>query len=241
MSELTIVGLVAFVGFAALSQTLTGFGFALMAMPLVTFVLGVRTAAPLVALMGLTLYTINIIRYHASVIWQEVLQLGIAAAIGVPVGIWALANVNESVVKTFLGLILVAYAIYSWTRPVVRRLPGRQWAWLAGFLSGCLSGAYNMPGPPLIVYSSLQEWSRNEFRAVLQTLFFISSVLTVGLHFIAQHVTVQVLTLYAFSAPALFMGVVVGARLDPRVNKELYRAMVTAMILILGVSLILGF
>lgn len=99
MNELTIAGLVALVGFAALGQTVTGFGFALMAMPLVTFVLGVRTAAPLVALMGLTLYTINIIRYHASVIWREVLQLGIAAAIGVPVGIWALAKTRNSIAR----------------------------------------------------------------------------------------------------------------------------------------------
>ncbi len=241
MSELTIVGLVALVGFAALGQTVTGFGFALMAMPLVTFVLGLRTAAPLVALMGLTLYAINIIRYHASVIWREVLHLGIAAAIGVPFGILLLANVNESITKTLLGLILIAYAVYSWTRPVVRQLPGRPWTWLAGFLSGCLSGAYNMPGPPLIVYSSLQEWDRNEFRAVLQMLFFISSVLTVGSHFIAQHVTVQVLTLYAYGVPALLFGVVVGARLDPHVNKELFRTIVTVMILILGISLILGF
>jgi hypothetical protein len=37
---------------AALLQTTSGFGFALMAMPLVALVIGVKAAAPLVALTG---------------------------------------------------------------------------------------------------------------------------------------------------------------------------------------------
>ena len=50
---------------AATLQTLTGFAFALIMMPFATMALGVRTAAPLVALTALTTYAVNCLRYRA--------------------------------------------------------------------------------------------------------------------------------------------------------------------------------
>jgi uncharacterized membrane protein YfcA len=79
---------------ASFVQTLTGFGFALMVMPLITLMLGLRTAAPLVALAGLTLYTINLLRHRAAFNVKEVVPMGVAAALGVPVGVWVLANAD---------------------------------------------------------------------------------------------------------------------------------------------------
>ena len=223
---------------ATMLQTITGFGFALIVMPLVTLVLGLPIAAPLVALTGLTLYAINVVRYRNALIAREVTRLGIAAALGVPVGVWALTHVDEAIIKTLLGAILIGYALYSWARPFVMPGLSLRWSLLAGFLSGCLGGAFNMPGPPLIVYGSLQAWGKDEFRGVLQALFFISSLLTVALHMLAQRVTPSVLTFYACAVPALGLGIFAGARLDRRVNRERFRALVIGMILLLGVSLL---
>lgn len=224
---------------AATLQTLSGFGFAVLAMPLVCLVLDVQTAAPLVAMVALTLYTINVVRYRASVNWREVAQLGIATAIGVPFGIWALVNVDESLVKTLLGVILVGYALYAFVRPGMTRAISPRWAVPAGLVSGCLGGAYNTPGPPLIVYGSLRQWARDEFRASLQTLFFISGALTTVSHFIAANVTPTVLTLYAAAVPALALGLAAGMWFDRRVDKEQFRVLVTALILVAGVVLVI--
>jgi hypothetical protein len=51
---MTVLWIVAIVVVAAVLQSLTGFGFALIVMPLVTLVIDLQTAAPLVALAGLT-------------------------------------------------------------------------------------------------------------------------------------------------------------------------------------------
>jgi len=100
-SATTLVFLIAVVFGAAFEQTISGFGFSLIVMPLVTLLLGLQTAAPLVALAGLTLYTINLIRFHQAINTDEVLRLG------VPVGIWGLVNLNESIVKIALGSVLI--------------------------------------------------------------------------------------------------------------------------------------
>lgn len=237
--DYTPISLVAIFFIAAILQTLSGFGFAVITMPLVCLVLDWRTAAPLVAMVALTLYTINIVRYRHAVNWREVARLGIASAIGVPLGVWALVNANESLVKTLLGAILIGYALYALVRPGSTRAISRHWAVPAGLLSGCLGGAYNTPGPPLIVYASLRQWGRDEFRASLQTLFFISGALTTASHFVVSNVTPLTLRLYALVVPALALGLATGMWLDRRVDQERFRVIVTAMILVLGVLLVI--
>ena len=224
--------------FAAIVQSISGFGFALIVMPLLSLLMGLRTAAPLVALTALTLYTVNLIRYRRAVDGRRVLRLGVACALGVPVGLWALASVDESVVKLLMGLVLVAYAAYKLARPAALRLSSRHWAFVAGFAAGCMGGAYNTPGPPLVVYGSLRQWPKDEFRATLQALFFINAVLTVSSHYAARNLTATVLTFYTCAVPALLVGVLAGSRIDDKLNRDRFRTIVTVMILALGLSLI---
>jgi len=237
---MSIVWMVVIVYVAAVLQSLTGFGFALVVMPLVTLVIDLKTAAPLIALAGLTAYTVNLIRFHRAVDWNELARLGVASALGIAVGIWALVRVDELTISRAMGAILIAYAAYALLHPVTARRPAQWWAYPAGFLAGCLGGAYNTPGPPVVVYGSLRQWPKDEYRAVLQTLFFINGVLVVSSHLLAGHVTWQVWTLYAWAAPALLLGLWTGAHLDRYVDQVSFRTLVTAMILILGVSLLLG-
>jgi uncharacterized membrane protein YfcA len=225
---------------ASFVQTLTGFGFALMVMPLITLMLGLRTAAPLVALAGLTLYTINLLRHRAAFNVKEVVPMGVAAALGVPVGVWVLANADENLVRQLLGLILVAYASYALARPKAPRLRSQRWAYPAGFAAGCLGGAYNTPGPPAIVYGSLRRWPKDEFRAAMQALFLLTGLLVVASHIVAQHVTAGVLTLYLYAAPALGLGILAGSRADRWVDANRFRTLVNGMVLVLGVALVTG-
>ncbi len=225
---------------AAFAQSLTGFGFALIMMPLVTVILGVRIAAPVVALAALTVYTINLIRYRRAINLPEVLRLGLASAAGVPVGIWVLSNADEQVVMRILGLVLVTYAAYSLLQPRAQRVLSRGWVYPAGFLAGCFGGAYNTPGPPVIVYGSMRQWHRDEFRAVLQALFFLNGVLVVASHAFAEHLSKQVLVYYLYALPSLALGILVGSFVDRRIDQDRFRKIVVAMILVLGLALVVG-
>ncbi|MBI5030406.1 MAG: sulfite exporter TauE/SafE family protein [Chloroflexi bacterium] len=226
--------------FAAFGQAIAGFGFGLVVMPLTTMIFGTKISAPLVALAGLTLYTINLLRYHQSINWREVIRLGSIAALGVPIGIWGLVNLDESIIKFVLGCILIGYAILNLIRPATSFVPSSRWGYLFGFATGCLGGAYNIPGPPLIIYGTLRQWERNEFRAVLQTLFFLTGLLTVFSHYFTHHLTSDILTLYAFTAPALILGIVIGSIIDRRINHTVFRWIILALIFILGLTLIFG-
>ncbi len=237
---MAIIWIVAVVFGASLIQSLSGFGFALIIMPLVTFIAGLQTAAPMVALTALTVYSINLVRYRRAINVGEVLRLGISSAFGVPLGIWVLTSMDETLVKQVMGAILIAYAVYALVRPATSWVPSRYWVYPAGFLTGCLSGAYNAPGPPVIIYGSLRQWPRDEFRAVLQAIFFVNGVLVVASHLIAHRVTVEVLTYFLCAVPVLIFGILIGSRLDRLVNRERFRIMVVSLIGVMGLILTLG-
>jgi len=237
---MTTAWIVLIVFVAAVMQSLAGFGFALVVMPLATLVVDLKTAAPLIALAGLTTYTVNLIRFHRAVNLRELARLGAASVPGIAVGIWALVQVDEMAINRTMGAILIAYAAFALLRPAAGRRPAQWWAYPAGFLAGCLGGAYNTPGPPVVVYGSLRRWAKDEYRAILQTLFFINGVLIVSTHLLSGHMVPQVWMLYAWAAPALLLGLWTGARLDRYLDQEQFPTLVTAMILVLGVSLLLG-
>lgn len=234
----TLVFLIAIILFAAFEQTISGFGFSLIVMPFATLLVGLRIAAPLVALMGLSLYTINLLRYRHALDLRETRRLGMAAVLGVPLGVWGLVHLDESLVKFFLGLVLIAYALFAWARITPHLVLSSRWAYLAGLASGCLGGAYNTPGPPLIVYGTLRHWQREEFRAVLQALFFTTGLLTVIAHFFAHHYTLAIVTHYLFGLPALGIGIWSASRVDRHIDHVAFRRIVLLMIFVLGITLI---
>ena len=76
--------------FAVITQSLTGFGSGLVSMAFLPGILGVRTAAPLVALITGTMELILLIRFRASFNLKAVWRLAITTLVGLPIGVWAL-------------------------------------------------------------------------------------------------------------------------------------------------------
>jgi uncharacterized membrane protein YfcA len=237
--QIALIATIVFI--AATQQVLSGFGFALVVMPLLTLLIGVQTAAPLVALAGLTLYAANVLRYRRAVDLRRLARLALGALLGVPVGVWALGALDERVVKGALGAVLVAYALYTLARPAGLRLRSSRWIYPAGFLAGCLGGAYNTPGPPVVVYGRLRDWPRDEFRAILQAFFLVNGALVTASHVALGNVTGEVLRLYAVAVPAMAAGLLVGTRIDRRVSPQRFGGLVATLILVLGASLVFSF
>lgn len=233
----TLILIIIVVLLATMMQSLSGFGFALLMMPLMTFLLGISAAGPLVALAGLTLYTINVIRYRRQMLGGEIWRLAVAAIAGAPVGVWALTHIHEGVIKFLLGLVLIGYAGYELFHPTGLTLRSQRWSYLAGFVGGCLGGAYNTTGPPVVIYGSMRRWPKQEFRAVVQTIFFVTAVMTVASHYVANRLTPAVLSMYVTIAPAMLIGLVVGSIADRWVDRRRFRLIVALTILVLGVTL----
>jgi len=172
------------------------------------------------------------------VVWRETLQLLLPALLGVLVGVQALRTLDEAIIKGVLGVMLIAYALFALLKPALPPLRSTTWAYPVGFLAGCLGGAFNTPGPPIVVYGNARAWPRDQFRSTLQVVFLASSATVILAHAVAGNITADVLRLAAVALPALAAGILLGALLDQHLSHDRFRVVVLGLILATGVLLL---
>lgn len=233
--------LVTLIIFAAIFvQAAAGFGLALISMPLLVAVLGVQTAAPLVAIVAILAELAILIRYRQGLAFRAVALFTAAALTAVPLGILFLRRVDETVVTVALGVMLLVYALYALLVPRLPRLAHPAWAVGLGFLGGLLNGAYNTGGPPIIVYGTCRRWEPATFKSNLQGYFLVIGLVTLGAHILGGTITPFVWENALYALPGVLLGLVAGFSLDGRLDPARFRQVVFLLLAGLGLSLILG-
>ena len=234
--NLFVVGIVFL---AVLTQTVTGFGLALVSMALLSQWLGIQVAAPLVAMVAALLEITLLVLRRDAVNWRVVWRLSLASVVGIPLGILAVKIVDGQIVLTILGIVIAAYAAYALASPRLPSLVWPGWAYGAGFLAGLLSGAYNTGGPPVVMYGDSQRWSPAEFKTNLQGFFFLNDALVIGGHALSGHLTPAVWGHWASALPSVALGLLVGLSVERYINPLILRKIVLLLLVVVGVRLIL--
>ncbi len=124
------------------------------------------------AVLGLFFDLVLFLHYRNAINLVVVLKLSIPALVSIPLGVVGLRVFNQGVMLSALGFIVIGYAIYGLLNFRVPKLKSSFWAYGSGFLGGLIGGAYNIPGPPVIIYADSQRWPIDEFKGNLQGFFF---------------------------------------------------------------------
>jgi hypothetical protein len=222
---------------AVLTQTLTGFGSAIVAMALLPSWIGLLVAAPLVALIAATLEVVALLYWRQALSWRAIGQLNVGMLLGVPLGVLALSHVPAEILLPVLGGVIVAYAAYALLELRLPELRGAGWAYGAGGLAGVLGGAYNVSGPPVVVFGHCRRWTPAEFKANLQAFFLLGDGLVIIGHAIAGNLTAPVWRSYLLSLPAVGLGLALGFTLERFVAPRVFRRMALVLFVVLGVRL----
>ncbi len=161
---------------ASLVLGLAGFGNALVAMAFLPYFM-----PPATAIAVLTIYTIVFalaifvpVRQHLTP--RGVTYLLVGTVLGTPLGVWIIVTFSAAILNRTIGAVLVMVVLLEWAGVYPERLPGRRWAIGAGLVAGMTGGAVGMPGPPVVLYSTTQGWSRQTIKANLQMFFFVNQV-----------------------------------------------------------------
>ena len=230
-----LVGLIIFL--SAFTQSLSGFGLALVSMALLPAVIGIRSATPLVALVAIAIEVILIIRYRESLDVRAIWKVVLASVVGIPLGVLFLSHVDEHFALTILGLVIAGYALYALLGLKLPRLENSFWAYVVGLLGGMLGGAYNTSGPPVIVYADCRRWPPDEFKSNLQGYFVISSSVVLISHALSGNLTPPVWSVFWRSLPFIGVGLLAGLSLDRWLNPVMFRRVVLILLVIMGIRL----
>ncbi len=217
---------------------MTGFGSALIAMPLLVLVLDIKTAVAVCTLCGIIINIRMAVTLRANVDPKKIMPLIIGSVPGAIFGTIVLKEVNADFITLFLGCLISGYALYSlFVKPIILKI-NPKWGLVPGFLTGAIIAAVSAGGPPTIVYSSLMGWKKEDFRATLAVFFATATVFAAIGHFLSGLTTLYVLQLFMASLIPVQFGVYIGHILSGKVSEDLYKRMVMILLVFMGIVLI---
>jgi len=230
---------IATVFFSAFTQGMAGFGFALIAMPVLSGLTSIYVAAPLVALTTLTNNTLLWTVYRRSFDWKVVARMLVGSFLGIPLGFLALQHLPTAWMLTALGIVILAYALYTLIGLLMPILNSPAWIYSAGFVSGVLIGSYNLPGPPIVLYGNSQRWTQEKFKGNLTSFFWVNSILVVWGHGLQHRISEGIFERFLVTIPGMILGLFLGVYLSKYFDPLIFRKIVLAVLSVIGIRLII--
>lgn len=235
---LEITYLAAIVAVAGFLQGLTGFGFGLIALPLLSLFLPIKTIIPLVILLSLLINLTLSIQLRNAIRIKTITILFIGTLPGIPVGIYLLKHVPPQHLALFVGILMVSFTLYLlFGKPKPKTL-GLPTTLGAGLFSGILTGSISTGGPPVIIYTAVQPWTKDQAKATLASYFLISGTAAILAHAYTGIVTTEVMAYFGYAFPALILGIFSGIVAYKHITDRGYRRLAIMLVLLLGIMMI---
>lgn len=219
---------------------LTGFGAALVTIPLATHFVPLQFALALYALSDLSAALRVGFEKPKNAVRAEWTRLVPMIALGTALGVTLLVNLPRQAGMLALGAFVFGYALYSLLRHESTTVVSSAWGWIAGLAGGITSTVFGAGGPPYAIYLSHRGLSKEQFRATMG----FATLTSISLRVVAFLVTGLLLEpkvwLVAIGVvPAAMLGISVARRLFFRISREQLLKMVAAVLLLTGGSLVL--
>jgi uncharacterized membrane protein YfcA len=229
-SSLVLVVITAFV--AGLARGFSGFGSALIFMPIASKVMGAQVAAPLLLLIDFLTTLTLIPNAYRRADRRDVGIISLGALIGVPLGTWMLALGDPLTIRwiivTLIALMLALLAC-GW------RFPGRPTpatTVAVGGVAGFFGGLAQLGGPPVVMY-----WLRDAAvaavtRANIILYFFIADVLIIFSYWIGGLWATTILGLAVLTGPVFALGLWIGSKLFGKASDATFRRICYALVVV---------
>jgi hypothetical protein len=215
---------------AGLVRGFSGFGSALIYMPLAAAVFDPRIAAATLLLIDTAGCAPFTVRAFSQCTWREVLPIFLAAAVAIPFGTMALLVVNPTILRwcmAVLVLALVAVLISGWRYRGRPRLPITLGV---GVFSGFGGGAVQISGPAVILYWLGGYESAAKVRANLLVYFLLTDLMLCSVYLVEGLFTADVVALALVLAVPFFVTTAAGAFFFHGASERLYRGIAYVII-----------
>ena len=221
---------------AALVQGLTGFGFVMLAAPILTAFIAPQIVVPTMLVHGSVLNVVIMVhaRHHLSI--RRVAMLALPGAIATPLGTYLLVVLDESVLKIAIGVVVggTALAMLAGYNRAFRR--ARLASVPVGATSGLLNASTGLAGPPVVLFFANQGVDPREFRATIVGHFIVLNIVAIPAYILAGIFTRDQMLFASTLLPAALAGAGAGIGLARFVSQRLFMRIALALVLFAGIG-----
>ena len=219
--DLAFVALVATI--AGTARGFSGFGGALIFVPLASTAIGPKLASALLLVIDGMLTLGMLPSGWRLANRREVFTMAAGALVGVPIGTALLALAPTLIVRWVLCAIVFLLLAFLISGKRYRGSPRTYLTVGVGGIAGLFGGAAQMSGPPVVAYWLGGAFSSHSVRANLVLYFAVSSVISATSYLFAGLLSLQVLLLACVIGPTYGLGLFIGSRLFGRASETTFR------------------
>jgi hypothetical protein len=237
IAPLTLAGAAAMTFGAAYVRGLTGFGMAIILVPLLGLIIAPGEAVVLGILLQLLIGPVGIKLILADADRATALPIGLLAMATTPVGMVALDATTPDVARLLITVIAVgAFIAVLLPKQAEGHQPGRIAVAATGLASGVLTGFAAMPGPPVVPFYLRRPLEPKVARASMLLIFFLTAIAGTLAALWVGIATSRLLLLSVILFPPMWLGNYVGARHFGRVPEQVWQALVAVVLGLAAVS-----
>jgi uncharacterized membrane protein YfcA len=225
---------------AALLQAVSGFGFAVLAVPLYLLLVDPAQAVQLAIILSTALSFAVVSGLRRTVAPALLLRLGIGSLAGLPIGLFSFRYADRLLVRLVVGAAILAFGVMM---AGFRFRGGRPWARFgrtqtrdlaAGAAAGVATALVGMAGPPVLIYLLLAGTAAQTVRATLLAFFALSYGATLASHAATVGIPGPTWVAAGILAPIALLGGLVGRPIGDRIGSDGFALLAIALLTAAG-------
>jgi uncharacterized membrane protein YfcA len=231
------MALIALVAYTILG--ISGFGSALVNIPLLAHFLPLTTILPILVLVDFAATSTNGLKFRNDIDLSELTTIIPIMCVGIAIGVLLLNRVPGNALLPVLGVSIALYGIYRLREPITTKFISPAWGYLAGFTGGLMGGLFGIGGPMYASYMTRRTNDYGKMRATMAAVFTVSTAFRIVAFLIAgMFLNREVWWGVAIILPFMFIGLNIGHRLHGKLHREHLSIFISVMLVASGVSLI---
>lgn len=238
-SDLLIVVIASLIG--SFVKSVTGMGFPLIAIPMLTFVIGVEAAVIVIAFPNAVanlLLNLGVrAERHKT---RDLPMLAATSVVGAIVGTSVLVSAPERPLLIGLALTIFVFVVQSLRRPALRLEleTTRRWAPLVGVLAGFCQGAVGASGPIVALWLHGYRLPKDAYVYSVTALFLVAGVAQLAVLGFSGQLDRRLLLASGLALVSTLAMVPVGTRMRDRIGGATFERLILVLLTASGCSLL---
>ncbi len=226
---------------ASFLQAIIGFGFPVLAVPvLAMFFPYSKTLAMVLAISFVSTFYLSV-KYRKYTNWKVMMPILIPCFISGALATYFSISVDSNIMFILLGLMLMAIALFSlFFSDKVKINPTPLNGTIVGIICGISNGLFSIVGPPAALYMIPATKSKEEYLGTGQTCFTICNVASLSIRLARGAIEGPDMKYLALGWVMMLTGAIVGQLGFKRINAKLFNKVVYIFVLLNGLWILIS-
>lgn len=211
---------------AAAIRGLTGFGMAIILVPLLCLVMRPDAAVILAILLQFMIGPVGIAKIIQDADFKSAVPIMAAAIITTPFGLWLLAHTQPDVARVGVATIAMGAFLLILLPRTRQSTPKGITTIFTGALAGILTGFAAMPGPPVVVFYVRDSITPIVARASMMMIFFATAITGTAIAALSGLLSTPIIVTAFVMLLPMIAGNWLGAKAFGKISPPLWRSAV---------------